>query len=461
MKPWISENQRQLRTVQEVVANDLGEFRLIWLMPGRYYLSATYIDYTPAGQATQLIIDPDASNGLATGTRSASRPVTSKPLGNGLEADEAYTPIYFPSTLESDRALAIELKQGEEYQGADIAVTPVRTFHVRGTVTNLPPPPEPPRGGPPRGANPAVPGPPGGGGGGRGRGMQVRLAPTTPNGTVYNTNSDGETGQFDFPKVITGGYVAYLFNDGMTIRTNVEVRNGDVDGISLPITSGIDIPINMTFDGEAPPRMPPITNLNVLLWRNPTLINAPSMPATAGTPPALRNIAPGNYHIYVNPILAPLQGANPVGIQTAYQGMYVKSMSIAGVDVMTGGLRLERTPDGPLDIVIGANPGTLQGVVLNERREPVPGAVITLFANKPEDRIYRTDMYKVSSTDTTGRFQIPALGPGEYRVFAWENIERGTWIDSTFLRQYEERGVTIRIDEGQVQTANLAVVTMQ
>jgi hypothetical protein len=241
----------------------------------------------------------------------------------------------------------------------------------------------------------------------------------------------------------------------------VEVRNGDVDGISLPITSGIDIPINMTFDGEAPPRMPPITNLNVLLWRNPTLINAPSMPATAGTPPALRNIAPGNYHIYVNPILAPLQGANPVGIQTAYQGMYVKSMSIAGVDVMTGGLRLERTPDGPLDIVIGANPGTLQGVVLNERREPVPGAVITLFANKPEDRIYRTDMYKVSSTDTTGRFQIPALGPGEYRVFAWENIERGTWIDSTFLRQYEERGVTIRIDEGQVQTANLAVVTMQ
>jgi hypothetical protein len=48
MKPWIQENQRQLRAVQEVVANDLGEFRLIWLMPGRYYLSATYIDYSPA-----------------------------------------------------------------------------------------------------------------------------------------------------------------------------------------------------------------------------------------------------------------------------------------------------------------------------------------------------------------------------------------------------------------------------
>src|SRR5437868_1194245 len=42
MKPWIQENQRQLRPVQEVVANDLGEYRLIWLMPGRYYISATF-----------------------------------------------------------------------------------------------------------------------------------------------------------------------------------------------------------------------------------------------------------------------------------------------------------------------------------------------------------------------------------------------------------------------------------
>ena len=128
MKPWIQENQRQLRVVQEVVANDLGEFRLIWLMPGRYYISATFVDFSPAGAASQLIIDPDAAAGLANGTRSVSRPVTSGPLGNGLEDNEVYTPIYFPSTLESDKAIAIELKQGEEYRGADINLSPVERF---------------------------------------------------------------------------------------------------------------------------------------------------------------------------------------------------------------------------------------------------------------------------------------------------------------------------------------------
>ena len=442
--------------MQEVVANELGEFRLLWLMPGRYYLSATYIDYSPAGQATQLVIDPDASNGLAAGTRSVSRPVTSRPLGNGLEQDEVYTPIYFPSTLESDKALAIELKLGEEYRGADIAISPVRAFHVRGVVTNPPRPPEGPRGATP----PPVPGPAFGGGGGRGGQTLVRLTPTTPNGSLYSTQAEAETGKFDFPKVISGSYTGYVFVDGLTVRTPVDVRNGDVDGLSLTITSGLDIPINLTFDGNPPANLPPITNLNVTLWRNPTLLSAPAMPATAGNPPVLRNIAPGNYHVYVNPILTSLQGANPVNVQPVWQGAYVKSMRIGDMDVLTGGLRLERQPDGPLDIVIGGNPGSLQGLVLNERREPVIGAVVTLFANSPSDRLYRTDMYKVTSTDTAGRFQLQGLRPGDYRVFAWENIEKGTWIDSTFLRQHEERGATIRIEEGQAQTANLPVVAL-
>lgn len=456
MKPWIQENQRQLRPVQEVVANDLGEFRLIWLMPGRYYLSATFVDYSPAPQASQLVIDPDAAAGLANGTRSVSRPVTAKPLSNGLEDDEAYTPIYFPTTLDSDRAIAVELKQGEEYRGADITVAPVRTFHVRGTVTNLPPPPD----SGPRTAPPPPP-PPGGGGGGRG-GPQtlVRLTPTSPNGAQYNTNAQADTGKFDFPKVIAGGYVAYLFVDGLTVRTPVEVRNGDVDGLSLPISSGINIPVNVTLEGTPPKTMPSVTNLVPTLWRNPTLLSAPSMPATFGNPPVLRNIAPGSYHIYVTPLLTPLQGANPVVTQAAWQGVYVKSMRLGDADVFNGGLRLERQPDTPLEIVVGTNPGTLEGQVTNEGRQPIAGAYVILFANNPADRLYRTDMYKVTSTDNAGRFQVQGLGPGDYRVFAWENIERGTWVDSTFLRQQEERGTTIRIEEGKAQTVTLPIISL-
>jgi hypothetical protein len=438
MKPWIQENQRQLRPVTQATANDQGEFRLIWLMPGRYYISATFVDYAPTAAASQLVLDPDADAGLANGTRSVSRPVTSRPLGNGLAEDEVYTPIFYPTTIDSDKAVAIELKQGEEYRGADINVSPVRAFHVRGTVGNLPPPPAGARGG-------------------RG-GVAVSLTPTSPNGTQYRANADPEMGKFDFQKVIAGSYVAYVFQSGMTIRSNVEVKNGDIDGVSLPITSGIDTPLKVSFDGTPPQGLPAITNLTPTLWRNPTLLSAPSMPASREDPPALRNIAPGDYHIYMNPMFTNLAGANPITPPLAWQNAYVKSMTLAGKDVLTGGLHLERQADDVLEIVIGANPGSMQGLVLNDQKQPSVGAVITIFAERPADRLYRTDLYKVGQTDTAGRFTFPSLRPGDYRVFAWENIERGTWIDSTFLRLHEAKGVTVHVDEGKPATADLVVI---
>jgi hypothetical protein len=295
--------------------------------------------------------------------------------------------------------------------------------------------------------------------------MRVALAPLTPNGSLYNTNADGTTGQFDFPKVIAGSYVAYLYQNGMTIRSNIEVRNGDVDGVALPIASGIDTPIKMTFDGTPPPNLPPIAigrggnSLMPTLWRNPTILNAPSMPANPqADPPALTNISPGDYHVYMTPMFTFLAGAMPVAVPALWQSVYVKSIRMGDKDVLTEGLRLERQSDVPLEIVIGANPGSLQGQVMDDQRQPAVGAVITVFANDPAARIYRTDMYKIASTDTAGKFQLPNLRPGDYRVFAWENVEKGTWIDSTFLRIHEDRGVTVRIEEGKAATVNTTVI---
>jgi hypothetical protein len=457
MKPWINQNQRQLRPVQQVIANDMGEFRLIWLMPGRYYISATYVQQgnAPPGQqmgmqgAGTLVINPDAENGLATGTRTAVRPVTSRPLSDGLAADEVYTSVFYPTTIDSDRAVAIELKQGEEYRGADINVSPVRAFHVRGTVTNLPAPAAGAAAGPRGGGGPRIP---------------LSLAPLSPNGTIYNTTADPE-GKFDFPRVLAGGYVAYIYRDGMTIRSNVEVRSGDVDGVTLPLSTGIDTPVKISFDGTPPPNFPSIepgrgqNSLSPRLWRNPTILNAPPMPVNLESAPlALTNIAPGDYHVYVPPLFASLVGANPNTVSPQWQNAYVKSITLADRDVLNDGWRLERPSDVPLEIVIAANPGSMQGLVLNDQRQPSVGAVITMFHNKPENRIYRTDMYRVTSTDTAGRFNLAGLRPGEYRVFAWENIEWGTWIDSTFLRLHEDKAITVKVEEGKPSTADMVVI---
>lgn len=452
MKPWIQENQRMLRVVQEVVANDLGEYRLIWLLPGTYYVSATALN-NPAA-AVQLVINPDA-DGDAAASRTVARQVTSRPLNAyGLAEDEVFTPIYFPTTPDGLRALPVQLEAGTEYRGADITVSPTRAFHVRGVVTNPPQPAaQAARGG-------AVPPPPFGVAGRGARGLGVNLAPLTPNGSVYGTGSDASTGRFDFPRVVPGGYVAYLFIDGLTVRAPVDVRAGDVEEVRLTISEGVNIPVNLTFDGDAgAAKLPDLTGLRVTLWRDPTLINAPAMPANAGGSAVLQNIATGDYRVYVNPLFSPLQGNYPVGVPAVWQNFYVKSMRLGDQDILNGGLRFNRQPEAPLEIVLGGSPGAIQGRVLDERQQPVPSAFVTLFAADVSQRIYRTDMYKVVSTDVSGAFRAQGLPPGEYKVFAWGGVERGAWMDPNFVQQYERSGVQIRVEEGRIYSADVPLNT--
>jgi len=35
------------------------------------------------------------------------------------------------------------------------------------------------------------------------------------------------------------------------------------------------------------------------------------------------------------------------------------------------------------------------------------------------------------------------VAPGEYKVFAWDDIEDGAWYDSDFLRDIEARGEAV------------------
>jgi hypothetical protein len=256
--------------------------------------------------------------------------------------------------------------------------------------------------------------------------------------------------------------VSYLFLDGMTVRTPVEVRSSDVDAVSLTVASGINIPAHVSFDGQPPSKLPDLRALTPTLWRNPTLMNAPAMPATKnGDSMALQNIAPGDYSVYVNPILIPLTGNNPVNRPPAWLNAYVKSMRLGDVDVLNGGLHFETSPNATLEVVIGANPGTVEGRALDDRREPLPGVFVTLFAAERSLRIYRTDLYKVTSTDTSGRFHVEGLPPGDYKVFAWENVENGAWMDPEFVARYENWGQAVRVEEGKSQSVDLPTVSLR
>jgi hypothetical protein len=156
--------------------------------------------------------------------------------------------------------------------------------------------------------------------------------------------------------------------------------------------------------------------------------------------------------------LNPLNGTDPLVQQAQWQSAYVKSIFLGDEEVLNAGLHYSPKPDSVLRVVIGTSPGTLEGRVLNDQQQLVPSAAVVLFVENPAARITRTDMFKVTSTDMAGRFQVKGLPPGDYKVFAWEGLDKDAWLDPDFVRS-ESRGQAVHVDEGKVQTVDVPVIT--
>jgi hypothetical protein len=73
----------------------------------------------------------------------------------------------------------------------------------------------------------------------------------------------------------------------------------------------------------------------------------------------------------------------------------------------------------------------------------------------------RFDLYRTTSTDALGHFHVEGIAPGDYRAFSWEDVENGAWQDPDFIRQFEDRGKPIRINEGGTTNIELRIIPPQ
>jgi hypothetical protein len=100
---------------------------------------------------------------------------------------------------------------------------------------------------------------------------------------------------------------------------------------------------------------------------------------------------------------------------------------------------------------------TVEGSVQDAAGKPAIGATVVLVPT--ETRRQNRVLFRTATSDANGRFSLRSVGPGVYKLFAWqESIPGGAYYNSLFLSPYENRGRPITATEGATITQQLTVI---
>jgi hypothetical protein len=67
----------------------------------------------------------------------------------------------------------------------------------------------------------------------------------------------------------------------------------------------------------------------------------------------------------------------------------------------------------------------------------------------PESKLKFHIIHDFIVTDAAGNYEINSIAPGDYTIYAWDNVETGAWQNAEFLQKYA--GTPVHIDPGGVR----------
>jgi hypothetical protein len=438
LRPIYRDGKRVLTIVQSVLTNDRGEYRLFWLPPGQYYVTAKAArvpDTEPNIPGVPIALRPSVVRitepaRTVTFEQAMGPVVSTRTLPTGEVVDEIEVTVYYPGATEADRAARIDLRSGASADGVDIPTAgPVRSRRIRGIVVMA-------------NGQPVVD-----------AGVLAVPRSSDPNLVVPADRSRAD-GSFDIAGVVPGSYFLFANDQSMTGVVPLQVGDANVDNVVIAVTPGYRISGRIVVEGQSRNGSDPnVASQRVTLRRDPDILGMPSAGPSFSPPPSadgsfvLEGVPPGDFRVTLG-----FPGARP----SLPPDAYVVSMRLGTADVLEGGLHLSGQPRDVLEIVIGANGGRVSGTVVNGGRDPVPNATVVAVPDAG-DR-HRTDRYEGVSSDASGRFHLQGLAPGSYTLFAWEDVDEGSWQDPDFLRPYETRGASVRVRDGSDENIQLTVI---
>jgi hypothetical protein len=272
-----------------------------------------------------------------------------------------------------------------------------------------------------------------------------------------------ENGSFEFRGVLPG-----LFNltasvdgpedpDGVDLERRgympIQVGNSDVRDIVVTLSPGGKIFGRVSIEGAESGRGDPVAELPIRgaslepseNGRRPSIPGIPNPTGGRVNPDGtfrIDNIMPGEYRLTVSWLR---------------DNFYVKSARFGTADVRTGVLDFTGRETATLEIVISPNVASVEGAVTDDALNAVEGAQVVLV---PDVARHRPELFKAVRTDQRGRFTIPDIAPGDYKLYAWEAIEPYGWFDLELADRYAAEAVSLSLGESDRRQVNAALIPL-
>jgi Carboxypeptidase regulatory-like domain len=376
--------------------DDQGHYRLFGLPPGDYFVSASL--------RTGDVTDPG-----------------DEPSG--------YAPTYFPGTPNPSEAERVRLALAQENNSVSFGLVATRLVRVSGQVISS-------TGGPPPG------------------GAVVLVPPGNARGAgAFRQGGGGRldaTGAFRLANVAPGRYQLQartgLRGVGEFARIDITVGAEDVAGITLVTAPAGRVSGTVVTDTGEPL---PSASQPIQVVARPATPDAPGGIGGGGGQGRISTTGAFELDAITDPRVIRVN---------APQGWMLKAITLGGQDVT----------DAPLDVapgqhvtglrvVITQKVGTLTGMVMDQRQQPVLDATVVLFPADENLRTFQSRFTRTARPDQQGNFRITPLPPGDYLAVALQGLEDGQAGDPEFLAGIEDMAAGVALDDGEAKAMTLAL----
>jgi hypothetical protein len=388
---------RSVVSVESALSDDLGEYHLYWLDPGEYYIRASSLDLKPG---------------------------ESIPGNSRTDAPEPkYAPTYFPGFRDPKDATLIRLRVGSNFSAFDFKLQPAIPVGISGTIYIE----------------------------ATGEGVGTTIVATYAGAVASDQKfqaksapSGRDIGAFGMGGMAPGTFIVSAeYSSGgqrLMVHRKATVKASE-RSFNLYLSPGSTVSGKISIAGG--PALD-LRSARVALDSVDPDLPSPAIAALdANGQFSVARVEPGEYV---------LRTFNLPG------DVYVRSVHSGDSDVQTKPLVIRYASPEPIRVELGGDGGRMDGVVVDNANHPFAGADVVLVPDIA--RRNSPDQYRATESEGDGHFTLRGIPPGDYKLFAWQNIEPNGYLNDVYMTGFEPLGVQMTIAPNTVGNISVRLIPM-